>query len=514
MEIICQLSGQKFMLSEAEQRFCLARGIPLATISPSERLRALFAYRNEWILFERKCSKTGNSIISCYRPDTPFPVYGREEWLEQDWDAKEYGRPYDFSRPFFEQFHELASVVPRMSRVAVNAENSPYVNLNLNVNNCYYTFSCVESQDCMYGVRIINCRDCVDNSYIIHCELCYECVNCHNCYNLKWSTNSFNCRDSALLNGCRNCSNCFSCIGLEHKQYCIENEQYSKEEYERKMQKLLTGKRSDLEQAQKKFAQQLANSSYQYTSIVNSEDCSGQYIDSSHACLNSYFIRNCDQIENSFNLENCHDCFNTVTSTGSQLMYMNMGVRKNSYNVQFCFTAVQLVDSQYSGFIMAESNNLFGCIGFNTKASYCILNKQYSKDEYEELLPRIIAHMKSTGEYGQWFPLKYSDFPYTDSIAQEFFPIATEAEAQRLNIPWTNKKAYPTTEQTIPIPDDIAEVDESIYEKIMADKENKRAFRFQKREIAFYRRHNIPLPEHSFESRNMRRSQQLLQLSK
>jgi len=30
---------------------------------------------------------------------------------------------------------------------------------------------------------------------------------------------------------------------------------------------------------------------------------------------------------------------------------------------------------------------------------YCILNKQYSKEEYEELVPKIIEHMQKTGEW-------------------------------------------------------------------------------------------------------------------
>ena len=31
---------------------------------------------------------------------------------------------------------------------------------------------------------------------------------------------------------CNNCSNLFGCVDLKHKQYCILNKQYTKEEYE------------------------------------------------------------------------------------------------------------------------------------------------------------------------------------------------------------------------------------------------------------------------------------------
>jgi hypothetical protein len=42
-----------------------------------------------------------------------------------------------------------------------------------------------------------------------------------------------------------------------------------------------------------------------------------------------------------------------------------------------------------------DSKNIFGCIGLRTK-EFCILNKQYTKEEYEILLPKIIEHMEKT----------------------------------------------------------------------------------------------------------------------
>ena len=61
---------------------------------------------------------------------------------------------------------------------------------------------------------------------------------------------------------------------------------------------------------------------------------------------------------------------------------------------------------------MLSSSDCFGCVSIRNK-KYCILNKQYTKEEYEELLPKIIAHMsempfisKQTGTkfaYGDFF---------------------------------------------------------------------------------------------------------------
>lgn len=43
------------------------------------------------------------------------------------------------------------------------------------------------------------------------------------------------------------------------------------------------------------------------------------------------------------------------------------------------------------------SSDIFGCIGLRNK-QYCIFNKQYTKEEYEKLVPKIIEHMQKNGE--------------------------------------------------------------------------------------------------------------------
>jgi hypothetical protein len=38
------------------------------------------------------------------------------------------------------------------------------------------------------------------------------------------------------------------------------------------------------------------------------------------------------------------------------------------------------------------------------------LNKQYTQEEYEKLVPKIIEKMKIDGERGEFFPAKFSTF--------------------------------------------------------------------------------------------------------
>jgi hypothetical protein len=51
------------------------------------------------------------------------------------------------------------------------------------------------------------------------------------------------------------------------------------------------------------------------------------------------------------------------------------------------------------------------------------LNKQYTKEEYEKLLPKIIAHMKKTGEWGEFFPISISPFNYEETPAMDYYPL-------------------------------------------------------------------------------------------
>ena len=77
-------------------------GVPAPKGNILERQRHRMTFRNERVLYNRKCDKTGKDIISMYHPDSPYKVYEQEAWWSDDWDAMDYGREYDFSRAFFE----------------------------------------------------------------------------------------------------------------------------------------------------------------------------------------------------------------------------------------------------------------------------------------------------------------------------------------------------------------------------------------------------------------------------
>jgi hypothetical protein len=53
---------------------------------------------------------------------------------------------------------------------------------------------------------------------------------------------------------------------------------------------------------------------------------------------------------------------------------------------------------------------------------YCIFNKQYTKEEYEIIVAKIIAHMVVIGEWGEFFDPSLSPFGYNETLAMEYYP--------------------------------------------------------------------------------------------
>jgi len=77
-----------------------------------------------------------------------------------------------------------------------------------------------------------------------------------------------------------------------------------------------------------------------------------------------------------------------------------------------------------------DCNFCFGCTAIKHK-KYCILNKQYSKEEYEKLVGQIITKMEKAGERGENFPVKNSTFGYNETVAQTFHPLTKEEALAR-----------------------------------------------------------------------------------
>lgn len=67
-------------------------------------------------------------------------VYEYEYWWGDAWNPMDYGRDFDFSKGFFEQFRTLSIVVPKCHIEINPSENSIYTNQAGHNKNCYLIF--------------------------------------------------------------------------------------------------------------------------------------------------------------------------------------------------------------------------------------------------------------------------------------------------------------------------------------------------------------------------------------
>lgn len=404
--------------------------LPLPEECPDCRMQRRMAFRNQNSLYKRKSSKSGQTMIATFRDDTPFPVYSYDEWLADDWDPRDYGRDFDFERPFFEQFKELWNSVPQPGLVFQSNINCDFCNIVGNCKNCYLIYGSVECEDCYYG-NPYKCRKCVDTYLVRESELCLECVDCKKLYNCCGCQNCSNSSDLMFCFEVNNSKNCFGCAGLNRKEYCVFNVQKTKEEYNKFVQELDLTNREVLADVQARFEEIKRKIPHKYYVGHNNEDVSGDYIFNSKDCFDVYGVDSCRDCSYSFQLLKANDCHDVAVGEYGEMLYEISAFYDRLHNVLFSFYCwVNVRDVFYSGYCNQDVSNCFGCIGLK-RAEYCILNKQYSAEEYPKMVNKIIEQMKATGEWGRPFPASMSVFAYNETIANEFYPLSKEEVLQK-----------------------------------------------------------------------------------
>jgi hypothetical protein len=246
---ICAVSGKPFDITEADitmlrmldptiagRKFPL----PLPTLSPQARNVRRLSWRNERKLYKGKCHATGRDIISMYSPESPRTVYHYEYWASDAWDPMDYGRDFDFARPFFEQFSEFFQKVPVSNALHyAENENSEYSNYSFSFKDCYMTIWGDYCEDIYYSYASGYSSDCMDMFRASYVTQSYEVVNSDYAHGSKYVVDSSYVRDCAFVWNCLRCENCFLCVNLTDAKYCFRNVQCSKEEYEKKVDETL-----------------------------------------------------------------------------------------------------------------------------------------------------------------------------------------------------------------------------------------------------------------------------------
>ncbi len=396
------------------------------TLCPPCRKQRRMTFRNERKLYHRKCNRCQKEIISIYAPEKNYVVYCLTCWWDEKHDPRRTGQDYDFSRPFFEQFAELLKKTPLPSLISspdAEENNCAYINYAGNSKNCYMTFDADFNEDCYYSNILKHSKNCMECSSVQKSELCYETILSTGCYRTFYSEDLTNCQNSYFLKNCIGCSDCLLCVNLTRKQYCILNQQYTKEAYEAYIRTIDFGNRNVIMDLQKKFEQLVLSAPHKYIHGINLENSTGDYMVNVQNCDTSFMVGETQDLKYCDSLYRAKDCMD-VSSFGEQMerAYETVSSGINAYELQFCqVCATNTFNLQYN-YGSRNSKNSFGCVALKSN-EYCILNKQYSKEEYAVIVPKIIKQMHSTKEWGEYFPTSISPFAYNETVAMEFFPL-------------------------------------------------------------------------------------------
>ena len=502
----CTQCKKSFLIDDRDRVFYKKMDVPEPTLCPEDRLRRRVAWTNEMNLYPRKCDMTGEDMLSMYPAGVKFPVYKSGNWFKDTWDAREYGRDVDFSRPFFEQWAELRDVVPHYSRLVLESTlvNSDYINFSSGAKNCYLIFDSDRNEECYYSYTLQDCKDVVDCRRVRESQLCYECIDCRKCYNCRYLQDSQNCTDCYFVYSSNSLLNCFGCVNLHRKQYCWFNEQLSKEEYEKRLVAIDFGSSKQVEQWAQKFEEHKKKFPRLDMNGSNNQDSYGDYLlncKNARDCFDSYGVEDGRYCYGTFlPIKDAYDTYQ-VGEDCSLLYDTGLG-GFSCYNIKFSWGIFEGgSDIEYSQHCRA-SKNLFGCVGMR-KGEYCILNKQYSKEEFFALREKLIAHMKKTGEWGEYFPIVYSPFAYNKSNGDLELPLSKEEALQR-GFRWDDSdRAWKPS--TMDVPENIEDVSDDIMQALLADKDTGQNYKIIKQELEFYRKQGIPVPLNCFMERHKKR---------
>ena len=523
----CQNCKQEFVIEPDDFVFYEKMKVPAPTFCPDCRIVRRMSWRNERTLYHRKCDATGKNIVTMFASENPLIVYERDYWWSDKWDQNAAGRDYDFSKSFFQQFRELFEKAPLPNLCNSNVINSEYGNHSLDMKNCYLHYASKGCEDISYCGGAINCKNSLDLYRVENLIQCYDDTLCGDLNRVFFSYDSDESVNCAFLHACKNMIDCLGCINLRNKSNCIFNIQYSKEEYAKERAKYDLGSYKGLCEFRKKFTEFIKQYPRRYGFIYKCTNCVGDNILNSKNVYMGFDIfgdaEDCKYIMHG--MEKVRDVYDGGPGVGA--------VFSNSYEV--VDTGVEADRNLFAIFTHAcqntnytyacqTSSNLFGCVGLRSK-QYCILNKQYSKEEYEELVPKIIAHMSDMPytdkkgriyKYGEFFPTELSPFAYNETIAQEYYP-KNKLEILEAGYRWKepDTKQYAITLQPADLPDHIKDVSDDILNQVIACEHEGKcnhqcmgAFKIISSELTFYRAMNLALPRLCSNCRHYRRLSQ------
>lgn len=508
----CQNCKQNFQINPEDFAFYEKIKVPPPTWCPECRMIRRMSFRNERFLYRRKEDHEGKEILAMYSPEAPVRVFTLDYWNSDNWEPMDYGRNYNFSRTFFEQFSELLQKVPLPARSVLRLVNADYCNNAGDIKNGYLCFNSDQIEDSAYVVMAWRIKDSFDLYDSRDVEQSYEGVEIDLSARVFFSFDCEECNDVWYSKDLGGCSNCFGCTNLRNKSYYIFNVPYTKEEYFEKLKEFNLGAYTAHANRERQVRNEWLHYPVKFMHGSQNTNVSGEHIQNSKNVHESYSIHGgenlkyCQQIAEK--VEDSYDY--TSWGDGTSLIYDSIVVGQQCSSIKFSYDCWPGSRNLEYCIACRSSSDCFGCVGLKKK-QYCIFNIQYTKEAYEALREKIIQQMSEIPYwddrgriycYGEFFPSALSPFAYNQTMANDFFPLSHE-EAEAHGFPWQEAEGreYRITLSATQIPDHIKDVSDTIVKEILGCEVCGRAYRIISSEVTFCKKNNIPISRRCVECR-------------
>ncbi|MEZ6209486.1 MAG: hypothetical protein R3B64_02880 [Candidatus Paceibacterota bacterium] len=518
----CQNCKTDFVIETEDFAFYEKIQVPPPTFCPECRMQRRFAFRNQNNLFKAHDSFDGRQIFSLIPDEANVNIVTNEEWFGDTWDGLNYGEDVDFTKPFLQQVYDLHKKTPIVGLNVTNMVDSPYAGNANDLKNCYLVFNAGNNSDCMYCSGIHNSNNCLDGLEIYKSENCYQCFNIFDCNKVFFSRGCVQCSDVWFSDDCIGCMDCFGCVNLRNKQYHIFNKKYDRETYFNLLDQMDISKYENFEGIKDKARIFWNKFPKKYNQGVKNLDCTGSYITKSKNVKKSWLVENGEDMKYVQWIVNqpSKDCYDiSVWGYGCELAYEFSSCGSGVFNSKFivdCWPNIR--NTEYSLHCSSVAD-CFGCSGLRNK-QYCILNKQYTKDDYISMVEKIRTHMDDMPyvdkkgiiyKYGEFFPIDFSWYGYNNTLAQEFFPLDKES-ALNNKYPWyeISKGVYNIDLKKGELEEDLSNVDSSICKKNIECEICGNAYKIMENEFIFLKNNGLHIPRRCFSCRQKDRVKQRL----
>jgi len=358
-------------------------------------------YKHDWLITSFPRSDRINSkIISPLEfEETRDDLI--KKWIDYDWDL-------------IKNFWDLYKSIPMYSLFQFKVENVDYTDNVYNSKSSYLSNGVIhDCENVLYSFYIkLSCTN-IFNSFMVwdNCDNVFFGAWIIKSYNIFYSKNIYNSSNIWFSSNLTWCRECIFCDWLENASYCIANKKYKKEEYWEKKKEILSKKENF----------------HNYYLKVKSEWLWPQSIN-----IKWRFLPFCSDLENAFFSYNVHswrnnilmwskdwnkdfyDCF-AWWSPKWDRYYGCCFIGTYSYDLYMCTNIDSSSNCYYSNWL-TNCHFCIWCVWLKNK-SYCILNKQYSKEEWEKIAIKIFTQMEQDWILWDFFPWKLNPFYFNDTVA-------------------------------------------------------------------------------------------------